>query len=148
MIWTSNMVKTELVKAFRVLRAAPARDSYRLGMGSFWPTIRLDKEEIAEQQMLARRELSPPRPRERFSPQDIKRMETVLIGDGSRKGWLAEYLGDNPGAKRCLSNWAIWESQGRNAKEECRRRKLAYSTFRRKRDQAAQALADALNIAG
>jgi hypothetical protein len=144
MTWTAKDVKFELVKAFRVLSVVPVRDPDPRA-GSFWPKIYHDRDELKEQAKQATTENRPIRSRHNFSPRDIKRMESVLLGEGSRKGWLAEYLQDHPGAKRCLTRWAIWTAQDRNLKHELFIRGLAYSTFRRKRDQAAQLLADALN---
>ena len=146
-LWEAKDVKFELVKAFRVLSVVQVRDSFNLSGGGFWPKIYYDRDEVKEQQAVATFENKRIVSRHSFTPRDIKRMETILLGQGARKGWLVEFLSDNPGAKRCLTRWAIWSSQDRNVKHECRLRGWAYSTFRRKRDQAAQALADALNNA-
>lgn len=145
--WTAKDVKFELVKAFRVLSVVPVRDQDPGSGAGFWPKIYYDRDEIKEQQARETTENKRIRSRHQYSPRDIKRMEAILLGDKGRKGWLAEFLSSQPGAKRCLTRWAIWTAQDRNLKHECFIRGLAYSTFRRKRDLAAEMLAEALNRA-
>lgn len=147
--WTAKDVKFELVKAYRVLASVPARDSFYMAGGGFWPAHTYEAEEIEaqrEQEIADNRSLKPVRGQ--YTPRDIKRMEQVLLGEGGRKGWLVEFVKDQSAAKRCLTRWAIWVSQDRNVRSECICKGWAYSTFRRRRDQGAQALADALNAAG
>lgn len=145
--WKSKDVMFELAKAYRVLSVVPVRDSHRTDSGTFWPKIAYDRDEIKEQQAQQTTENKRIVGKHSFSPRDIKRMELILLGNDKRKGWLVEFLRTQPGAKRCLERWAIWKAQDRNVKHECFVRGWAYSTFRRKRDQAAQLLADALNEA-
>ena len=145
--WQPKDVMFELVKAHRVLSVVPVRDSHRTDSGTFWPKIAYDRDEIKEQQTQETTENKRIVGKHSFSPRDIKRMELILLGDGKRKGWLAEFLRAHPGAHRCLARWAIWKAQDRNVKHECFLRGWAYSTFRRKRDQAAALLAKELNAA-
>jgi hypothetical protein len=144
--WDAKQVKFQLAQAYRVLQTAPLRGDYRLGGGGFWPQVYYTRDEIKEQQRMLYGQAAK-RSNKRYGPREIKIMESVLCGQGDRKGWLAEWLADKPGAQRCLAQWAIWCAQDRNIKHECIIKGWAYSTFRRKRDQAAKLLADRLTAA-
>lgn len=147
MTWTPATVKAELVRAYDVLRSVPVADNHRLGGGGFWPEHCYEADEIAEQQAQERTENRPVRDRRRFTPRDILRMEIVLLGQGNEKGWLSRFLNDAPAAKRCLTAYAIWSAHGWNMKAACKKRGWAYSTFRKRRDEGAALLAEALNAA-
>lgn len=146
--WTPDDVKYELARAYRVLFSLPVRDASPSSGQGYWPHHTYEAEEIAEQQAMEKTENRPIRARPHFSPRDIRRAEAILLGEGDAKGWLVQFLSDRPAMKRCLASWAIWHARDRNAKLECKVKGWAYSTFRRRRDQGAQALADALNAAG
>jgi hypothetical protein len=145
-MWDAKSVQFHLKQAYRVLQATQVRGDYRLDSGGYWPEHLYSKDDIAGQQRMNYARAAKVATK-RYSPRDIQIMETVLIGQGGRKGWLVEFLKNKPGASRCLAHWAIWASQGRSIKHECIIHGFAYSTFRKKRDQAAQLLADALNAA-
>lgn len=144
--WTSQDVKRELAQAFRVLFSVPVRDAPLSTGAGFWPDHTYERDEVDEQRRQAITE-NRPRLKVRYGPRDIQKMETILLGTHGEKAWLVRFLSDQPGARRCLTRWAIWSAQDRNVKRECRLRGWAYSTFRRRRDQGAQLLADALNQA-
>lgn len=145
-VWTPKSVKAELVQAYQVLATVPVRDSFYMAGGGFWPEHGYESDEIKEQGKAAVTE-NRTSGHVRYSPADIERMESVLLGGGGQCAWLVR-LSQNPGAKRCLAHWAVWTARNRNMKRECRLRGWAYSTFRRRRDQGAELLADALNEAG
>lgn len=147
-VWTPDDVKFELSRAYRVLFSLPVHDNFNQSGRGYWPHHTYEADEIKEQQDVEKTENRPLRARQSFSPRDIRRAETILLGDGRVKGWLVEFLDGNPAMKRCLARWAIWHAQDRNVKFECKVKGWAYSTFRRRRDQGAQALAEALNQAG
>jgi hypothetical protein len=147
MEWRPEDVKTELVRAFRVLFSVTVRDSYYTAGGGFWPSYLYEADEVDEARRQAVTENRRLKARNSFTPRDIRRMEAILLGEGRRKGWLVEFLHGNPAAKRCLARWAIWSAQYRNIKHECRQRSWAYSTFRKRRDLGAALLAEALNAA-
>lgn len=146
--WTADDVKFELSRAYRVLFSLPVRDSFSTSGKGYWPHHTYEAEEIDEQQKMERTENRPIRGRPHFSPRDIRRAEAILLGEGEAKGWLVQFLNDKPAMKRCLASWAIWHARDRNVKFECRVKGWAYSTFRKRRDQGAEALAEALNRAG
>ena len=140
--WTAADVKWELLHAFRVLFDMPGGGG---GSSGFWPTMYPDPEDLED--IAARERFEMRRVKAHHSPRDIKRMEAILLGDDRGPAWLPRFLKDYPAARRCLAKWAIWRASDRIVKDECRLRGLAYSTFRKKRDQAAEIIAAALNEA-
>jgi len=132
--WTADEVVTELVDAYRVLHTVPVKDR-GAGASSFWPDISYEADEVAEMrsQVIA----EGVRLRIRPTPRQIQRMEIVLLGDSTTSGWLHEHMSDVPALKRVLAAAVLWEAAGSEFKAGCRRRRWAYSTFRRNRDKAA-----------
>lgn len=146
MTWSPDSVKQELVRAFEVLWTLPDNDRMSTGRG-FWPHHTYEADEVDEMRKASITE-GEGRQRVRFTPKDIQRMEQVLLGEGGQANWLYRFLRDAPGARRCLVCWAIWMSRGVSERAGCRRRGWAQTTFRRRREEGAVLLADALNSAG
>ena len=143
--WTADEVVAELVEAYRVLYAVPVKDKGCAGSASLWPEHTYEADEVKEirSQMIA----DGVRIRIRPTPQQIQRMEIVLLGDRGGSGWLRTHMSDKPALKRVLVAAVLWEASGSEFKAGCRRRRWAYSTFRRNRDRAAALLAERLTLA-
>ncbi|UCI19293.1 hypothetical protein FJ970_30540 [Mesorhizobium sp. B2-1-8] len=73
-------------------------------------------------------------------------MEKVLIGSNNLPNW-GRFVESEPASRRALVTWCFWEIRGRHTEVECDRRGWAYSTFRRRRENAAKMIAEKLNAA-
>ncbi len=145
-VWKPDEVRAELVDAYRVLFAVPVKDRGASSGAGFWPEITYEADEVKE--MRAQVIAEGVRLRIRPTPGQIRRMEIILLGEGSSSGWLRTYMADAPALKRVLVAAVLWEAAGSEFKTGCRRRGWAYSTFRRNRDKAAALLAERLTAAG
>ncbi|TIR23997.1 MAG: hypothetical protein E5X34_13155 [Mesorhizobium sp.] len=143
--WTPTLVKNAMVHAFEVLLDTTGQ----VGPDWFknnWPEYRVEfSDEVAQRSEGTVRTIT--RVRVQRTAREISQMETVLIGHRGFPNW-GMYVSDEPAAKRALVTWCFWEIRGCHTEVECQRRGWAYSTFRRRRDKAAQTIAQRLNHTG
>ncbi|TIS37530.1 hypothetical protein [Mesorhizobium sp.] len=148
--WNQRLVKAEMVRAFEVLldtTGAVGPDWFK----NNWPEYRVTfADEVGQFEQGTQR--TETRVRVQRTAKDITRMERVLIGGrnpagGSFPNW-GSYVLHLPAARRALVTWCFWEIRGRHTEVECERRGWAYSTFRARRDNAAQTIARRLNQQG
>lgn len=145
MTWTANLVKDEMIRAFQVLEDTTGR----VGPDWFknnWPEYRVEfADEVNQVSMGTNKTVT--RVRIQRTAREISAMERVLLGHRHQPKWGA-YILKEQAAMRSLVSWCFWEIRGRHAEAECRRRGWAYSTFRKRRDKAADIIAGSLNAAG
>lgn len=143
--WTPTLVKNAMVHAFEVLLDTTGQ----VGPDWFknnWPEYRVEfSDEVNQHQEGTARTVT--RVRVQRTARDISRMEKVLIGSNNLPNW-GRYCESEPAARRALVTWCFWEIRGRHTEVECQRRGWAYSSFRRRRDNAANRIAEELNAAG
>jgi hypothetical protein len=143
--WTPKRVKEEMVRAFKVLDDTAGQ----IGPDWFknnWPEYRVEfADEVGQHAQGTARTVT--RVRVQHTARDISAMERVLLGHRSQPNWGA-YVRSRPAALRTLVIWCFWELRGRHTEVECQKRGLAYSTFRKRRDEAAGIIADSLNASG
>jgi len=151
--WTAEFVKNEMASAFAVLFDTTGRVGPR-GHTSNWPEYlqQITTSDNAEQQLAGTNTVGRMRARVQRSAREISNMEKVLLGHRSKDGrhlpaWPIGFLQDSDGMRRCLIASCIWKSRGLLAKKECKRRGWSYTTFRRRRDRAAEIIAFRLNEA-
>ncbi|RWC91674.1 MAG: hypothetical protein EOS72_03190 [Mesorhizobium sp.] len=143
--WTPTLVKNAMVHAFEVLLDTTGQ----VGPDWFknnWPEYKVEfADEVGQHQEGTARTVT--RVRVQRTAREISQMETVLIGHRGMSNW-GRYVEGQPAARRALVTWCFWEIRGRHTEVECERRGWAYSTFRRRRDNAAKAIATRLNKDG
>lgn len=171
MDWTASTVKTALIEAFAINHLIGGRigpkefGSCMPDPGNDWKDVliaeKLDEqseefggtrgERFAELKKeksiaIARRRL--------ISPAQVSQMETILLGRGKHRAWLSGYLRDQIQPRACIEAYtmgtAVLELRGRELKENrmCKRHGWAYSTYRTRRDRAADLVAFRLNDDG
>lgn len=143
--WTPKLVKDAMVHAFEVLLDT----SGQIGPDWFknnWPEYRVSFEDEVGQ-IAQGTEKKTARVRVQRTAREITAMEKVLLGHRDQRNW-GSYLHHMPAARRALVTWCFWEIRNRHTEVECERRGWAYSTFRRRRDDAAKTIAAKLNDAG
>ena len=149
--WTAKLVRYEMAKAYQVLFDTTGRIGPE-ELKSSWPDYRYSAADIAEQRLARTNGVGRMRAKVQRTAREISRMEIILAGctvnGAHRPAWATAYLSDNKVLRRALVEWCMWELFGWDTERECRRRGWAYSTFRRRRDNAAQIVADRLNAAG
>ncbi|PWJ79785.1 hypothetical protein C7441_11462 [Pseudaminobacter salicylatoxidans] len=143
--WTSRAVKEEMIRAFEVLfeTTGPVGPDW---FKNSWPEYRVSFEDEVGQHAQGTQKKAT-RVRVQRTAREISSMEKVLLGIGGQPSW-GSYLRDQPGLLRTLVAWCFWEIKGRHTEAECQRRGWAYSTFRRRRDNAAARIAEKLNETG
>lgn len=148
--WDPTLVKNAMVHAFEVLFDTTGQ----VGPDWFknnWPEYRVSfEDEVGQIAQGTERQIE--RVRVQRTAREITIMEKVLIGskgpDGQKLPNWGKYVEDAPAARRALVTWCFWEIRGRHTEVECERRGWAYSTFRRRRDDAAKKIASRLNQEG
>jgi len=143
--WTPRAVKAEMILAFEVLfdTTGPVGPDW---FKNNWPEYRVEfADEVSQRAQGTHKQTT--RVRVQRSARQISIMEAVLLGSKGRPNWGA-YCRDQPAALRALVAWCFWEINGRHTEVECQRRGWAYSTFRRRRDMAAEIIAAKLNASG
>lgn len=156
--WSAALVKLTMITAFEVLYDTTGRVGPK-GPGGNWPEYRYNQSDKADQILAGTNSVGRMRARIPRNSREIAIMEHVLLGfknpNGSLcKNWMAEFLSDKRGYQNCLgvhvteTARAITQNRKFKAKGHCRRIGLAYSTYRRRRDDGAQIIAGKLNLMG
>lgn len=156
--WDEKLVKAHLIQAFVVLYDTTGR----VGPGkvnTYWPDYTLNPVEKADQLLAGTNSIGRMRARIPRSVREIGRMENALIGfrdprGDEHRGWLSAFLESHQGARTCLGIYvtktAEAEIRNRPFKQKgfCNHIGLAYSTYRRRRDDGAQIIAGKLDLLG
>lgn len=154
-LWTPEAVIAELVFAFDVLADTGGSFGPK-GFASLWPEYAVESADLWEQLRSGSNKVGRMRVRLQRRASEISRAERVLYGsrlpDGRNvRGWIAEYLADQGGARRCLMAHLIGtvqaERAGRafKASHWCRRHGVCESTYRSRRNRGAEIVAFWLN---
>lgn len=156
-IWTPEAVIAELILAFEVLADTGGSIGPK-GFASLWPEYKIESADLWEQMRSGSNTVGRMNVRRQYRASEISRAERVLYGtklpNGREiKGWIAEFLNKQGGARRCLMAHVLGTIQadrhGRTfkASQWCRRHRVAESTFRSRRDRGAAIIAVKLNEA-
>ena len=136
--WKLGDVKREFARAYQILmdwesRPGPKPDT------AMWPDYLVEYDE------------EPPKKRRRATPKEISNMEKVMLGfrnpvTGKQiMPWAKAYLGKRTALVKALEIFARCEAFDLTEKHEAKRFGIAYSTYRRHRDDAARIIATGLN---
>ncbi|MEN5278098.1 hypothetical protein ABE527_14235 [Brucella sp. TWI432] len=138
-LWDGKMVRLALVKAWTIEEAIGGSWKPRGGKG-FWPEM-VNEDPIWAQPSAQERRKTV------WKAHEISQKDLVLYGNSAVDAW-PRLLNGEPGYKRCLMLAVIWDVRKAYAKTACKRAGIAYSTFRRQRDNGADKIATILNQAG
>lgn len=169
--WSGNAVKEALIEAFAVDRLIGGRVGPKM-YGNAMPAYYADDSDLnvirlqdavgpekggssgahwREMQAMRRIEMSKGRV---ITPQQVSKMEEILLGKGDEPGWLQGLLREEDKHRTYLEAFsvqsAIFGLRGQAFKETslCRRMKWPYSTYRERRDEGANILSYRLNNRG
>lgn len=173
MLWTANTVKLALVEAFAINSITGGRigpKEYGTAMPDVFLTdvdlFVMEREDLQDEEhggtngahfakMKSAQRGKIIRKRQ-ISAQQVSQMETVLLGRGKHKPWLSGYLNDlnqfQP--RQCIEAYSVqsarFELVGKEFKENrfCKRVGWSYSTYRSRRDRAADIVSFRLNDDG
>lgn len=130
--WTSEIVADRMVEMFRILRAMPAGST---GSGGAWPAWVQDMGVEIERDP---RLWSWGRIRVRPTSDEIRKAEETAY-------WPIQFLGREPGARRCLYAWSLAIASKASIRAMCERRGWARATLFRKKDIACRLICDGLS---
>lgn len=159
-MWCGDTVKSALVDAYAIMRATAGRVGPKAGGNGMPAYLQEDVSDSSDNDDEPRKDDDDGRkPRRLFRPEEIARMEIVMLGHTDRAGtdhmmWIGGILPGDVGPRNCLEAYAVqssfWALKGKrfNEKRFCRRVGWNYNTYISRRDRGAEILAHKLNAAG
>jgi len=173
MLWTGSSVKLALIEAFAINAITGGRigpKQYGSAMPEYVMTevdlFVMEREDLQDEEhggtsgvhfgkMKAAHRSKVIR-RRQLSAQQISNMETVLLGRGKHKAWLSGYLNEKAQfqPRQCIEAYSLqtarFELVGKEFKENrfCKKVGWSYSTYRSRRDRAADIVSFRLNDDG
>ena len=155
--WDGKLVLAKMIDAYKILYDTTGRVGPSRG-GSSWPEMQLDAIDKAIQQRSEEAVTGLLRARVQRTSKEVKLCDHVFTGFKIRgveyHPWLWQFLEHKRGMKTCVAMHVKGQAQADlrnvsfNAKKMCRRRDLAYSTFRSRRNDGARLIAQGLNELG
>ena len=149
-IWSEKDVKREYSKAFSVLADCVARDGPKQ-FGTAWPDTYCPVDSWINYHSKTNKDDSSKRVRLPRTSREISQMNQIMIeyrhpATGQiYKSWFAEFLQNRDKLKTCLVIHAISDLTKIPEKSLSKRKGIAYSTYRQRRDDAARIIAGNLN---
>lgn len=173
MLWTGTTVKMALIEAFAINSITGGRigpKEYGSAMPDTWLSpvdlFVIEREDLQDEEHGGTRGQHFERMKSaqrgkiirkrQISAQQVSQMETVLLGRGKHKPWLSGYLNDRNQfqPRQCIEAYSVqsarFELVGREFKENrfCKKVGWSYSTYRSRRDRAADIVSFRLNDDG
>lgn len=155
--WDGKLVISKMVDAYKILYDTTGRVGPSKGVSS-WPEFKLDAIDKAIQQRSEEAVTGLLRARVQRTSKEVRLCDHVFTGfkiSGIEyHPWLWQFLEGNPGMKTCLAMQIKGQAEADlrnvsfNAKQMCRRKGIAYSTYRARRNDGAKIIAFGLNELG
>lgn len=146
-LWDAKSVRYALAEAFRVLHAMEGRVGHKR-MKAAWPDYMLEPIDIAEQRLAGNIHQGRLKALIKPTALQISRMEIVLLGSGTTRGWLNGAVKAYPDHRQVLIAAVRGQAKRYSGRDVAKWLGMPEATFRLHRDFAADIIAKQLNRSG